>query len=199
LLTKSKRDKVLISLLIPISIFYLSHTLLNQFLSQKNSELIEQKNILSSQLEIKKEHLGSIVDTNLNSAIKDYTDNIIQLEKEIKDAKLIKVKLIENMQNLNQKSLKWVEIVEFLVKDSSAKKIELFSIKNLETEQKINGIKEKLHIQVNGVGSFKNIYAFINSIEKNNIMLIVDNLTIAKDKDEKLNFRFNIKIWEFVL
>jgi hypothetical protein len=195
----TNREKFLIYSLIPIIVFFISHIFLNDFLTQKNSELFEQKKILLSQLEIKKEYLGTVVDTKLNQVIKKYSNNILFLEKEIKQIHNIKNKLLENMNYLNSQSLKWVELVEFLVKDSNSKTIELFSIKNLELENNINGNNEKLNIQISGSGNFKNIYSFINSIEQFNAMLIIDNVSISKDKTKDIEFKFNIKIWEFLL
>jgi hypothetical protein len=196
---KTNREKFLAYSMIPIVIFFLSYNFLHGFLDTKNSELLQQKEILSSQLKIKQDYLASVIDQNLNNTIKKYTDNILLLEQSINNEKELKNKLLSDIKELNNQSLKWVTIVEFLVKESNNKSIEISNIKNVEITNSSENTKEKLNIQVTGIGQFKNIYSFINDIEKFNNMLLVDNITIDKSVGNELNFKFNIKIWEFNL
>jgi hypothetical protein len=198
--SQEKRDKFLAYSLIPIVVFFLSHTFLNDFLSQKNDELLEQKSILESQLEIKKSYLDSIIDDNLNKTIQNYSINILNIEQDIKSVVTVKNRLIENIKSLNNQSLKWVSLVEILVKESNTLSVELYSIKNLETQSSVSSIKEKLNIEVNGMGNFQNIYSFINTLENSNPMVMVDNLTISKGNLKgDLEFKFNVKVWEFTI
>jgi len=199
--SKKKSEKTILFALPPLLIIFISYMYLFPLSEDALKKSRTQKRNVKTDLNIQKRYLASLNIHDIEKIDKQkskiditnrYKKEIFAIKKEIQDISdeknYIKTKLIELTNN--QES--WSDFLNFVAKDAKEKNIKINYIDNKKFNNILSGdIFKDLNIKVDGVGSFRNILKYINSIENFGVFVELNNTTIDF-KEDKLHFNLEI-------
>ena len=188
---KNERERMLIFGMIAAALFGISYLLFWESSEKEYQSIKTQSEASLKRLNIDKQYLAM----HPENEIQKIADDITMINNKAKvvrnDNEYIKFK-IEQISELYYNEAIWGKYIDSIAENAKKYKIKLKSISNqLSSDQSKFG--HVLDIQISASGHYRNIYKFINSMEKSDLVIDIHDFNLSAS--ETLDIDINSSVW----
>ncbi len=196
---KGDNEKWMMIMMIVLVIGYLSYSLFLPYAEETYNQSEREKGSLKKSIFNHKKYIASItVNGNVNYYVNKYSNDIIELEKNIEKTNDDITFIISKQKELspllfNKRS--WSKFLNSLTKEAKKQGVEIAYIEN-EYVDNNGSFGHILEIAVGCKGAYKNIVKFMNKIEKNVLVTDIYGNSIRMDDNLTTTYSdINISVW----
>ncbi|OQX58774.1 MAG: hypothetical protein B5M52_04795 [Helicobacteraceae bacterium 4484_230] len=188
---KNERERMLTLGMIAAVLFGISYLLFWESSEKEYQAVKAQSEKSLKRLNVDKQYLAMHPETE----IQKIADEITMIDNKAKvvrnDNEYIKFK-IEQISELYYNEAVWGKYIDSIAENAKKYKIKLRSLSNqLSTDKSKFG--HVLDIQISASGNYRNIYKFINSMEKSDLVIDIHDFNLSAS--ETLDIDINSSVW----